>query len=367
MDYQNMQNGYQQQPPQQQMNFGNINPRNFDPKVKNTIVNQNMYHAGYGNYKVCPVSGSIKFPYKSAYNPGTVSAVCKVIVYHKHAIDVADTLSDHGLNSLTAIKPIPAIMYPMGREFTGTNLESREGIYDENIILRSNYPYVIKKQPELFQTKDGQKMVVYSNPISVIRDANYNPLHYDLVFKVGVITLCYERQKDLLTEVEEKDKKKIEKKMLSSADLLTFQIYLENVFQAAICGYHNIMLLPIFGREFGIPVEDQILMYNLCIMKFGHMFKAIIICIPPYEDKGLFEYMDKEILKPQEMTKELDMKYMADNMAKRINQDSEDDGEKRDEIKAKMATMNDDEKLKVIKGMIKKNKEVAMKKHEKRK
>ena len=82
-------------------------------------------------------------------------------------------------------------------------------------------------------------------------------------------------------------------------------------------------------------------------MKFGHMFKAIIICIPPYEDKGLFEYMDKEILKPQEMTKELDMKYMADNMAKRINQESDND-EKREKLKSKMATMDDDEKLKVI-------------------
>ena len=364
MNQQNAQNTYQS------MNYENINPKNFDPKIKNQIVNQNIYHSGYGNYKVCPVTGSIKFPYKSAYNPGTLDTICKVMVRHKYAIDVADSLVDHGLNSLSGTKIVPVVMYPMGHEFTGTNFESREGIYDENIILRSNYPYIVKKQPELFQIKNGQKTVVYSNPITIIRDSNYNPLHYDKVFKISVVTLCFEKQEEHLTEiistVKPKDKNTKERKILSSVDMLTIQMYLENVFQVAICGYHDVILLPIFSKEFGIPIEDQILVYNLCIMKFGHMFKAIIICVPPHENIELFEYMDKEIIKPQEITKEIDMKYVAENMAKRINKKSDisttleqkKDMQKKD-MQIKMASMDDDAKLKLIKGMIKKNKKNA--------
>jgi len=368
MSYQqNMQNGYQYQQPQ--ANFSNMNPQSFDPKVKNQLINQNIFHSGYGNYKVCLIMNSVKFPYKNSYNPGTISAVCKVLVHHKHALDIADSLSNHGINSITEKIPIPAIMYPMGKDFIGTNLESREGIYDENIILRTNYPCVIKRQNDLFTNKDNQKFVIYSNPITTIRDKNYNSLPYDDVFKTGVITVCLDRQTELLTEeTDEKDKnnkndkKKDVRKLLSANDILLLQMYIENVFQAAICGYHNILLLSIFGKEFGIPIEDQILIFNFCIMKFGHMFKAIMICIPPYEDKGLFEYIESEIIKPQEITKDIDMKYMAKNMAKNMakRMDSDDDNDvnckqkenQKENITQKMASMNDEERMKMLRKIV---------------
>ena len=330
----NQQNMY----PDQSMNFLNMDPKNFDPKVKNHIVHQNIYHSGYGNYKVCPVTPSIKFPYKSAYKPGTINNICRVMVHNKHSLDIANTLCDHGLNSLTARKPIPVIIYPMGKDFLGTNLESREGIYDENIILRTNYPYVIKKQNDLLPIKEGQKAVIYTNPITIIRDPNYNPLNYDNIYKVAVITMCYNRKNDLLVEeirdntpdakIYEKngkhkeipkETKMKENKILTSVDLLNFQILLESVCQAAICGYHEVLILSLFGKEFGIPVDDQIMIFNSCIMKFGHMFKGIMICIPPYEGKDLFEYFERYIVKPNIMTKDIDMKYKAEVMSQRIN------------------------------------------------
>lgn len=375
MNYQqNMQNGYQYQQPQ--ANFSNMNPQTFDPKVKNQLINQNIYHSGYGNYKVCLIMNSVKFPYKNTYNPGTISTICKVLVHHKHALDVADSLSNHGINSITEKISIPAIMYPMGKDFIGTNLESREGIYDENIILRTNYPYVIKRQTDLFNNKDGQKSVIYSNPITTIRDKNYNSLPYDDVFKIGVITVCLDRQTELLNEQfdekenkenkENKDKKDV-KNILSSNDILLLQMYVENVFQAAMCGLHNILLLSIFGKEFGIPIDDQILIFNLCIMKFGHLFKAVMICIPPYEDKNLFEYIDAQIIKPQEITKDIDMKYMAKNMAKIMNNDDNDDNDETNEtntdyhkkqnqkenITQKMASMNEEERMKMLRKIVK--------------
>ena len=342
MNYQNINQSNMYQQNTQHTSFANYNPKSFDPKLKNQLVNQNIYHSGYGNYKVCPVMISVKFPYKNTYNPGPINNVCRVIVHNKHALDVASDLCDHGLSSLTSRKPIPAIMYPMGKEFLGTNLESREGIYDENIILRTNYPYVIKKQNDLFPIKEGHKAVIYSNPITIIRDSNYNPLSYDDIFKVAIITVCYDRKNELMSITEkikdEKNKKEKNReiKMLASSDLLNFQMYIETVFQAAFCGNNDILIMSLFGIEFDIPIDDQILIFNMCIMKFGHMFKGIMICIPPYEGKDVFEYFDREIIKPHNLTKDIEMKYTAEAMTQRMknNEDENenvDDSDKDDE------------------------------------
>jgi len=210
----------------------------------------------------------------------------------------------------------------MGKEFLGSNFESREGIYDENVILRTNYPYVIKKQMDLFPLKnDKSYCVVYTNPITVIRDTNYNPLNHDQIFKVGLITTCYERRNNLLTEKEIS--------ILSSQDLLNFQMCVENSFQAAICGSHDIIILPLFCKEFGAPIVDQISVFNHTIIKYGHKFKGIMICIPPYEGKDIFEDFDKEILKPNYIVRDIDMKYQAEEMTKRIN--SNDNSKNKDD------------------------------------
>jgi hypothetical protein len=293
------------------------------------------------------------------------------MVHNKHALDIADTLCDHDLNSLTSRKPIPAIIYPMGKEFIGTNLESREGIYEENIVLRTNYPYVIKKQNELFSNKDGERTIIYSNPITIIRDSNYNPLDYSKLYKVAILTLTYERKKELLVEkIKDSKHKKSENNgkhkeddakenyVLSSDDILTFQILLENAFQAAICGSHDVMILSLFGQDFGIPVDDQIKIFNICILKFGHYFKGIMVCIPLYEGKELFDYFDRNIIKPHIMVKEIDMKYQSEMMLQKLNNNVDEDADKdeddkNDNKKVNLAELDEDEQLKVLKKMIK--------------
>ena len=340
-----------------------------------------------GYLKGCPIFQSIKFPYKNTYNPGTIDNVCKVIVHNKHPIDIADEFSAHGFNSLISPKPIPAIIYPMGIEFIGTNIESREGIYDENTILRTNYPFVIKKQTDLFPIKDGVRTVVYSNPITLVRDSNYNFLNVDKLCKFAIITVCYQRKHELLvqkikndgtnndSETEsnhknhdkhDKHQKYTENKMLTSSDLLNFQIVLENAFQAAIGGFHDILILPIFRIDFGILPPDQILIFNMCIMKFSHKFKGIMICVPPYEGTDTFEYFNQNIIKPNILIKEIDMKYTADLMAKRLNDETDETGDTNDtdnkkNIKVKKTIdinkLNDDDKIKELRKQVKANKE----------
>ena len=114
-------------------------PKNFDKKMKNTCINQNIYATGFGNYKSCPVQPTIKFSYLSNARLPNPTSISNVFMVNRHPIDVIEQITDKGMKSLTEHHNVPIMIYPMGREFIGTNYESREGIVDENIILRTNY------------------------------------------------------------------------------------------------------------------------------------------------------------------------------------------------------------------------------------
>lgn len=199
-------------------NFGNTHPNNFNQKIRNNVIYQNIYHAGHGNYKICHINGSIKFVYKGNYNPGAIDTICKVYVHNKHPIEIVDRFAKHGINNFAAREPIPMIMYPLGREFLGTNFESREGIYDENVILRTNYAHVVKKQTNIFPIKKDSE-VIYSSPITVIRDINYNFLSHDNIFKMGVATICPSTSIDLIEVEQSNDQEnKVNKKNKETKD-----------------------------------------------------------------------------------------------------------------------------------------------------
>jgi hypothetical protein len=282
-----------------------INPKNIESKDKETIIRQNIYHSKNGDYKQCPEPQIVKFPYIVNSYIEPINSICKVTVQHKHALDVANVFSEHGLVNMKNVNP-PVIVYPVGINFDGSNYETSENIFEEQIILKTNYLHAIRNQYDIFNSKDKQKYVVYTNPITVIRDEEYNPLTYDTIFKVGIITVCYQNVNKLLND------------MMFSNDLLTFQIYMDTIFQTAICGKHEILLLPIFSNEHNIPIHDQIKIYNVCIMKYSHKFKIIIICVPQYENDDLYELLDNEIIKPQILTKTVDIEYTAKKMAKLI-------------------------------------------------
>lgn len=280
-----------------------INPKNIDKKDKESIIRQNIYHSKNGDYKLCPEPKIVKFPYIVNSYIEPINAVCKVSVQHQHTLEVASVFAEHGID--TKSNSI-VIMYPVGLNFNGSNYESCENVFEEQVILKTNYLHAIRNQYDIFNGKDKQKFVIYTNPVSVIRDEQYNPLTSETLFKVGIITLCYQNNNELLQD-----------DMLSN-DILTFQIYMDTVFQAAICGKHDILLLSIFGEEHNIPIHDQIKIYNVCIMKYSHKFKIIIICVPSYENYELFEVFENEIIKPQVLTNEIDMEYAAKKMAKAI-------------------------------------------------
>ena len=283
----------------------NIDPKNFDKKMKNTCVNQNIYAAGYGNYKACPNNPTIKFSYIPNAPLPNPTGIANLYVVNKHPIDIVGEITEKGMESLSKTDNIPLVVYPMGREFIGTNYESREGMVDENIVLRTNYAHLLKRSATLFPLKEDTD-ILYTKIVSVIRDPQYSMLNYPDLYKMSICTIFPPRDISLL-EIEEEKSQQI----LSSKNLITFQMTVESIFQAAICGSHSVLILTMFNQELNIPIDDQILVFNFCILKYAAHFKDIVIGIPPYcGGKELVDYIDQHIVKPQEVTKVVDNLYL---------------------------------------------------------
>jgi len=287
-----------------------MDPKKFDVQNKNITINQNIYQCLKGDY-ICPVYDSIVYNYKKDVELGNIDNICKVIVSYKHSLDILEQVTEKnnkGFDNIKGSDKIPAVICHFGKTFTGLNFnldsQSKSCIYDENIILRTNYTHIIKKEYDTLMYNKKEDTVIYSNPVTIIRDTSYTFLEKKDVFKTGVITLCYDKNKDLVN------------KLLSVSDLMTFKTLVEASFQVAICGDHHILIIPYFTN---IPLEDQTLIFNLCIMKYGHKFKAIMICIPSYEDKHIFQHFDKNIVKPHILTKEIDNKYKSNDFSKKIS------------------------------------------------
>jgi hypothetical protein len=273
------------------------NPKSLNEKMKNKCIQDNLYHSSVGKYKSLPVKKSLKWTYTN-YQHDEIENICNVSVSNQHSLDIALQSSEKC-----------SIMYPLGSDFNGLNYETREGIFDENIILRTNYAHVIKKQNELFISKKDN--VIYSDPVYIFRDVEYNPIKLENVGSVAVSTLLYKRNEEL---IEDKD----ENEMLSSTELLTLQMNIESVFQLTIVNKINTLIIPVMCGDFGVPIDDQLLLFNMCIMKYGDKINNIIISVPVYDDDKtgqLFNYVNAEIVKPHIICGELEMQKTVSNLS----------------------------------------------------
>ena len=366
-----------------------MNPRSINRQNKDMTINRNIYMSGYGVYQMCPTRASIRVKYRKDFNRGSTKSVCKVVVYHMHAIDIVDGLTGKGLTELKSNNPIPAVINPMYREFNGNNTKSDDATADENMILRTNFAFIAKRQENLFPvTSDSE--VVYSNPVTVIRTPIYAEIPHENLYKMGVITVMPQRP-DLITSVKEVDNKhdkhdkhdkrdkhdkhdkhdKLEKiKQLSSKDLFKLQAQLETAFQVAAMGGHSAVIITLFDQEYGIPIDDQIFIYNYCILKYGHFFNAVIFGIPPYQPADLVDYIDEIIVKPQNIAADIEMKATADMMNNKFvktkfgddneNDEEDADAENADDSEPDTSNMTSSEKIEYMKKKIK-NKRIQLK------
>ena len=276
-----------------------INSKNIDQRLCNTIINQNMQQSSVGIYKECPNANSLKFNFVE-YEPEVGTHVCNVSIFNKHPIDIIFELSDTGLN----IPCQTILLNPMGLNFDGINIESSEGIYDPNIFLRTNYGHLIKKNSNIFLSKNDTD-VIYTKNVTIIRDGNYKFMGLHNVVLMGVVMLFPPNDIQFI-------KNKENKHVLNSTTFLKLQMIIESAFQLCICDTYSVVVVSIYPIE-NIPIDDQLLIYNYCILKYGHKFKNIIFGIQT-NDIQMFNYIDSNMMKPQDITKDIDSKYETEIM-----------------------------------------------------
>jgi hypothetical protein len=275
----------------------NINSSN--PDYKRIIINQNITQSKVGTYNKILIMPCIKNSYFRNFNVSPISNVCNVKVINKHYIDILDVLLLKGIQNIKK-QNIPVIVQNISREFTGSNLEREEGIQDSPTLLRTNLS-VACRMNDPFPIKDSE--VVYLPLVTTIRDKNCQFLNYSQIFSYS-----------LIYSVPIEEPTLVDDEKMNVEDYMKTLTVIETAFQTAIAKNHKVLILSPFGLNENDenPIDDIIKIYNFCIYKYGHYFNNIIISIPKDYPSEVYDIFNDDIIKPQELTEQIDDKY--DNM-----------------------------------------------------
>jgi hypothetical protein len=239
-------------------------------------------------YAQCITGNCIKNHFTQNFNIGEVNNVCEVDIVNIHAIDAIKEYCQLGFNAGFKDGWInPVSMCTIGDDFIGSNYPQSEGIRDDTYNIRTNYN-TITKNNNPFPLKQNE--CVYNRFVTVIRDQNLQPIT-DLqnLYRFGLISVAPINKPKLLDE-----------NRMHSNDFIKIMCTVETIFQTAIAGSHNVLVLTPFGNtEDDIPQEDIVKIFNSCIFKYGHRFKKIIVAVPIWYGSYMFDLFSNEIIRPQ--------------------------------------------------------------------
>ena len=297
------------------MPFGgnfNMGPLVYDPaktdsRVKKTLISQNISQSKIGLYKMYPKFRPVTCKFTSKYNPGVASSICETSVVYEHSIDVAENYAELGMNFTNKNKMNPVILNVVGKDFTGTNFESNDEIRDQMVNLRTSFNNTVGTSSPF---PVGETECVYAQSVTTIRPKNPTMgfLAYPQTFRFAMITTS-----------PIKCPKMLDDERMCSTDFVRTCSIIECVFQTAIAGFHPVLILTPFGHEEDEnPIDDIIKIYNYCIFKYGHRFSKIIVAIPPFYPKEMFDKYNKEIVRLQDLTAIIDSKYDQLEMQKNL-------------------------------------------------
>jgi hypothetical protein len=285
-----------------------FNPNTMQKQTKRTLISQNIssYNSAKGVFKKFQRYEHESYPY-IPFESTKINNVCNVQVIHSHALDVAKDYAECIEDKFTLTnKYNPVVLNVVGKDFSGSSYESNDEIRDEIINLRTTF-CVTPEKPNIFPIRENH--CVYTKLVLVIRPKNlhldreflgfYNEKNPDRpsLYRTSIITTCPIKQ-DTLQE-------------MNSEDFIKTCTTIECVFQTAISNSNQCLILTPFGdnKNDNILPSDIIKLYNFCIMKYGHKIKNIIVAIPPHYEKHEFELYNKNIIRPNELCKEIDEKY----------------------------------------------------------
>jgi hypothetical protein len=325
MNYNYQQNTYQNTNFQQQ-NFMNQTNRNNARTNKKRLLNTNDIELRTGRFKNYFCKNSIIFRHDKTFKSSKIISLPDIRLFYDSPINILDKIG-HKSNIRAGINNIPAIMLVVGEDFEGSNVHSCEEINDISIVVRTNYPQQIKNQHVAFrETKDNDyRNIIYTPYVATIRDSNMNLTNPNNLSRYSVITVIQQELDNIKMNDEEyyNNSDDDEQEYYLTADNLTlFKKKIEAVFQSAIYGRNNILLLTIFPEDYNIPYEDQILIYNYCLTKYSHKFEMVGIAIDPKTEREIFEFFKESIINPSYISKKIDMKYEELVMKANIDNDS---------------------------------------------
>lgn len=268
---------------------------NSNNSSKKIIMNQNMAQSKFGVYKDCLTGRAEKCQYSNNFNLGPPEIICNVYVIKGHPLDIVENFCAKGMNAgiINGINPV--LLCVVGNEFSGANIQSSEDMRDEIFNLRTTFNNSFS-QNNPYPLKNNE--CVYNRSITVIRRATMEPIIPKDLYRFGLIT-----SSPIF-------KPQLNNGKMKAVDFLNMASNIETIFQTAIRASHNLIILTPFGHtEDEVPQEDIVQIYNSCIFKYSHHFKYIIIGIHAENGIQLFNLFNENIIRPQELTKEIDYKY----------------------------------------------------------
>lgn len=294
--------------------FMNANSKNiFDPnkldlQYKKTLINQTITNTKAGTYKNLIQYKSISFHYMPNFNPGIPTSVCETEVINEHSLDVAERYAEKGIIYTNNNNMNPVIMHVVGKGFTGLNLESNEDTRDDMIMLRTTFCNTSGHGSGTHYPFE-ETHCVYAKDVSIIRPSYPTSwIPFPQIFRTGIITTAPVKVEKMLKG----DK-------MGSKDLINTCTTIETVFQTAIARGHPILILTPFGHnEDNNPIEDIIKVYNYCIYKYGHWFKKIIVAVPKFYPKSIYDAYSQGIINPANIVLEIENECEADEMRQNL-------------------------------------------------
>lgn len=265
----------------------------MDSKNRKNITQQNNYICKFGplknmtNYECC------KNVYNDNYDlgdPELYDNFADVYVLKVNTVDISRELVMHNLK--------PVVINLVNEHFTGGNIDSLEGVYDEDLNLRTNFTIIAKMNNNYPPKKND---VIFTKEVIVLRDDKLNVNQLNNCFKISIITCSTHRKYNLDKNDESK---------LALDEYINLKQKIETIMQTAHLGGNDAVIFRDFGcLEDGLPINDLVEIYNSTILKYGQLFKNIIFCIPikTSKDIPIFNYFLKEIIKPQELVNENDL------------------------------------------------------------
>ena len=243
-----------------------------------------------------------------------VTNICKVSVVHQHSLEAVQYYCEKGLDlrqNTTGFTPV--ILNVVGNDFSG-NLESSDDIRDDLIVFRTTFNNIsATSSKSIFPLEKDQ--CVYAKIVYTIRTSGigFYFLPYKDLCRYSMISIAPHKIENLLNNEE-----------MFVEDYLKTMDHIELVFQAAIAGQNNVLILTPFGdnNDDNNPVEDVIKIYNYCIYKYGHYFKEIVIAIPAYYDTDIYDIYNKKIIRPQDLVTRVDDDYDKLKMKKQLEKTS---------------------------------------------